>query len=111
MQCCDYSKYNTVTDADKINFHTPELSLDNSQVIWMFRMKPARTAVPQVDLYFNYRVNPEDLKDKLKIEVEGKKADYTVVTLSPDNKISVRINGFENRRQRLMRQRSPLKKD
>jgi hypothetical protein len=40
-------------------------------------------------------VNPEDLKSKLDVEVEGKKADFNMITLSPDNKISLRINGLK----------------
>ena len=85
-----FSKYNTVTNGDKISFHTPELTLDNSQVIWIGESNTS--AIPQVDLVFNYRVNPEDLKSRLKIELEGKKADFNIITISPDNKISVRIN-------------------
>ncbi len=88
-----YSKYNSVKNGDKISFHTPNLTLDNSQVIWIG--ESSTSALPQVDLFFNYRVNPEDLKDKLNIEVEGKKADFNMITISPDNKISVRINGLK----------------
>ena len=62
-----YSKYNSVSNADKITFHTPNLTLDNSQIIWIGETSTA--AVPQVDLFFNYRVSPEDLKSKLNIEV------------------------------------------
>lgn len=40
-------------------------------------------------------MNPEDLKGKLKIEVEGKKADFNIITITPDNKISIRINGLK----------------
>jgi uncharacterized protein YfaS (alpha-2-macroglobulin family) len=53
------------------------------------------TAVPQVDLVFNYRVDPADLKNKLNVEVEGAKADFNLITVSPDNKISLRINGLK----------------
>ncbi|OSZ80703.1 hypothetical protein CAP36_05480 [Chitinophagaceae bacterium IBVUCB2] len=88
-----YSKYNSVKNGDKISFHTPNLTLDNSQVIWIG--ESSTSALPQVDLFFNYRVNPEDLKDKLNIEIEGKKADFNMITISPDNKISVRINGMK----------------
>ena len=88
-----FSKYNSVKNGDKISFHTPDLTLDNSQIIWIG--ESSTTAVPQVDLFFNYRVNPEDLKDKLNVEVEGKKADFNLITISPDNKISVRINGLK----------------
>jgi len=88
-----FSKYNSVKKGDKISFHTPGLSLDNSQVIWVG--ENSTTAVPQIDLFFNYRVDPEDLKNKLKVEVEGKKSDFTMITVSPSTKISVRINGLK----------------
>src|SRR5687768_5601320 len=89
-----FSKYNDVKDADKIDFHTPDLSLDNSQIAWMG--ETSTSAVPQVDLFFNYRINPQELKDRFKIEVEGKTMDFNVVTVSPDNKVSIRINGLKN---------------
>ncbi|MFZ1261038.1 MAG: hypothetical protein WAQ93_11195, partial [Chitinophagaceae bacterium] len=88
-----FSKFNSVKNGDRISFHTPDLTLDNSQVIWIG--ESSTTAIPQVDLFFNYRVNPEDLKSKLKVEIEGKRADFNLVTISPDNKISIRINGLK----------------
>jgi alpha-2-macroglobulin len=88
-----FSKYNSVQNGDNISFHTPDLTLDNSQVIWIG--ESGTSAIPQVDLVFNYRVNPEDLKSKLNIEVEGKKTDFNMITISPDNKISIRINGLK----------------
>ncbi|MFN8289922.1 MAG: MG2 domain-containing protein [Chitinophagaceae bacterium] len=88
-----YSKYNAVQGGDKISFHTPLLSLDNSQVVWVG--ESSTSAVPQVDLLFNYRVNPGDLKDKLHLQVDGKETDFNVITVSPDNKISLRINGIK----------------
>jgi alpha-2-macroglobulin len=91
-----YSKYNSVKDGDKISFHTPDLALDNAQVIWMLQDESSKTAVPQVDLYFNYAINPASLKEKLNVEVGGVKADYSVLTASEDNKISLRINGLKN---------------
>ncbi|MFZ9388058.1 MAG: alpha-2-macroglobulin family protein [Chitinophagaceae bacterium] len=87
-----FSKYNSVRGGDKVEFHTPLLALDNSQIVWVG--ESSTNAIPQVDLVFNYRVNPADLKDKLEIEVEGKKADFSIITISPDNKISARINGI-----------------
>jgi hypothetical protein len=89
-----FSKYNTVNGADKISFHTPELTLDNSQVIWMLQDQSSRKALPQLDLYFNYRVNPNDLKEKLNVEIEGKKMEYTMLTVSPENKVSLRITNL-----------------
>ncbi|MES1225963.1 MAG: MG2 domain-containing protein, partial [Bacteroidota bacterium] len=91
-----YSKFNSVKDGDKISFHTPGLALDNAQVIWMLQDESSNTAVPQVDLYFNYAINPASLKEKLNVEIGGVKADYNVLTASADNKISLRINGLKN---------------
>ncbi|HMG66209.1 MAG TPA: hypothetical protein VK588_00940 [Chitinophagaceae bacterium] len=89
-----YSKYDKVKNADEINFHTPDLTLDNTQVTWMLADDQSRIPVPQLNLYFNYRINPASLKEKLKIEMDGKDMDYSMQTLSPDNKISIRINGL-----------------
>lgn len=89
-----YSKFNKVEEGDDIRFHTAGLRLENSQVTWMLQDEGGRTAAPQLDLLFNYAIKPEELKDKLSIEVQGKKADFTLLTVSPDNKIAVRINGL-----------------
>ena len=59
-----------------LNFIRLILTLDNSQVIWMLQDETSRMAVPQVDLFFNYRIDPNDLKDKLNIEVDGKKGRF-----------------------------------
>ncbi len=88
-----YSKYNSVRDKEKISFYTPPLTLDNSQVIWTG--EGGSTVAPQLDLFFNYRINPDDLKDKLNVEVDGNKANITFITASADNKISIRINGLK----------------
>lgn len=89
-----FSKYNDIKEGDKIDFHTPGLTLDNSQVTWIG--ESSTSAVPQLDLYFNYRVDPADLKEKLSIEVEGKKSEFTIITASPENKVTVRISGLKN---------------
>ena len=88
-----YSKYNDVKEADKIEFHTPDLQLENSQILWIG--EKSTTAVPQIDLHFNYHVNPSELKENLKVEVEDEQADFNVITMSPDNKISLRIHGMK----------------
>ena len=89
-----YSKYDNVAGVEDLKFHTPVLALDNSQVIWVLQDENSRIPVPQIDLYFNYRIRPNDLKEKLRIEIDGKKMDYTLLTISADNKISVRVTGL-----------------
>lgn len=88
-----FSKYNSVGKAEKINFHTAALSLDEAQAVWVG--ESSTTAVPQLDLYFNYKVDPQSIKDKLTVKVDGKKADLNFVTASADQKVSVRVLGLK----------------
>jgi hypothetical protein len=71
-----YSKYNKV-DSKKIEFHTPALELANAQVVWTMPDEATRNIVPQLDLAFNYKVDPNKLKEKLVVEFDGKKAEFT----------------------------------
>jgi hypothetical protein len=71
-----FSKYDEVSNGDNIEFHTPYLKLDNSNVSWILKDENSSVAVPQVDLLFNYPINPTSLKEKLLIEVDGKPVDY-----------------------------------
>ncbi len=89
-----YSKFGKVEKGDDISFHTPYLSVDDLQVFWTAKDESGKNAYPQVDIYFNYPVKPEEIKDKLNILVDGKERDFSVVTQSPENKISVSINGL-----------------
>ncbi|MBS1918917.1 MAG: alpha-2-macroglobulin family protein [Bacteroidetes bacterium] len=90
-----FSKYNSVKDGNNISFHTPALVLDNSLASWVLVDSSERKAVPEIDLIFNYRINPADLKDKLGIKINGEKADFTLLTVSANKKISVQINGIK----------------
>ena len=90
-----YSKYDKIKGADKISFHTPDLTLDNTQVMWVLLDETTRSTIPQLNLYFNYSVNPASLRDKLNVEIDNKKAEYTLITASPDSKIALRINGLK----------------
>ena len=77
-----YSKYGKVEKADNISFHTPDLKLDNANTTWVMQDENSNTALPQVDLSFNYPVNPNALKEKLKIEMNGQAVNYNLQTLS-----------------------------
>ncbi|MBC7829630.1 MAG: alpha-2-macroglobulin family protein [Chitinophagaceae bacterium] len=90
-----YTEFDKLGKTDKISFSTPELKLDNSNVTWILQDDRSTSAVPQVDLYFNYAVNPGIVKDKMKLEIGGKPVTYNVQTLSNDNKISLRVMGLK----------------
>jgi len=86
-----YSQYGKVSNADNISFHTPDLKLDNIHVGWVLQDENSNNALPQLDLFFNYPVNPNSLKDKLKIMINGQPANFTLQTLSAADKISLRL--------------------
>jgi uncharacterized protein YfaS (alpha-2-macroglobulin family) len=90
-----YSKYSGIAKADAITFHTPNLRLESTNVSWVLPDEQSKNALPQIDLYFNYPVNLEQLKEKLKLKVEGQAADYTAITASNDSKVSLRLNSFK----------------
>ncbi|MCZ2460249.1 MAG: hypothetical protein LC128_11585 [Chitinophagales bacterium] len=90
-----FSKYNTVKDGDNISFHTPDLALNNSQVTWMMADSSGQKAFPQVDLFFNYPVNPADLKDKLDLDIDGEKASFSFLTVSAAKKVSLQVSGLK----------------
>jgi len=88
-----FSKYNSIKGADKVIFHTAGLSLDNAQVIWVG--ESSTSAVPQLELAFNYPVKTDELKSKMKVEVEDKAVDYTMLTVGTSNRISLRLDGIK----------------
>jgi uncharacterized protein YfaS (alpha-2-macroglobulin family) len=90
-----YSKYDKVQTDKEVSFHTAPLQLSNAEVTWILQDESSRLALPQVVLQFNYPVKPEELKDKLSIDVDGKKLDYTLQTLSASNEVAVRLNSFK----------------
>jgi len=90
-----YSKYDKVEGADKISFNTPALTLENAQVVWTMPDEATRNVVPQLDLFFNYKIDPAKLKEKLAIEVDGKETSFTPQTISSDTKISFRLASFK----------------
>ncbi|MET0637089.1 MAG: MG2 domain-containing protein [Chitinophagaceae bacterium] len=88
-----YSEYSNVKDAGKLVFHTPNLLLENTQVLWIG--ETSTSAVPELNLYFNYPVEPSALKDKLEVEYEGKNVDYRLITASADKHQVVRLTGVK----------------
>lgn len=86
-----HSEYGRLDKAGKIVFRTPDLKLETTNTVWMLQDDNSKIVIPQIDLYFNYPVNPAALKEKMHILVDGKKTDYNLQTLSVDNKISARL--------------------
>ncbi len=90
-----FSKFSSVGKADKISFSTAALKLENTHVTWVAPSESSTTAMPQLDLYFNYPVNPASIKDKLSIRSGGADLPFTLQTLSASDRITVVLNGVK----------------
>jgi alpha-2-macroglobulin len=86
-----YSKYDKVNTKDPVEFHTPYLTTEGLNVFWQLQDAASRSVAPQMDLYFNYNVNPAKLKEHLEIEVDDQKTDYAITTMNAGKKISMRL--------------------
>lgn len=86
-----YSKFDHFSNAKDIQFHTPGLKIENTNSSWVQETENSKTYVPQLDLYFNYPVDPTLLKDKLKLALGQTPVSYSLQTLSSSTKISIRL--------------------
>ncbi len=86
-----YSSYGRIKAGEDLLFHTPDLKLDNTSATWVLPDETSTIAVPQMDLQFNYPVNPNTLKDKLAIQLDGKPVNYSLQTLSATDRVTVRL--------------------
>jgi alpha-2-macroglobulin len=86
-----YSKYNRFGNAGDIQFHTPPLKLVNSNSSWVNEDENSKRFVPQVDLEFNYPVDPNMIKEKLSLTLDNKPVSFSLQTLSPSTIISIRL--------------------
>ena len=86
-----YSKFGRIKKSDEIIFHTPDLKLDNANTTWVLQDDNSSTALPQIDLQFNYLVDPNSLKDKLNVQIGGQPVNYSIQTMSASDRISLRL--------------------
>ncbi|MEO6914603.1 MAG: alpha-2-macroglobulin [Chitinophagaceae bacterium] len=90
-----HSKFSGISKGKDIAFHTPDLQLQGVNPIWVLADDNGKIAIPQIDLSFNYPVDPNKLKEKLQVEVDGKIASFVMQTLSASDRISVRLIGIK----------------
>ncbi|HXB09066.1 MAG TPA: MG2 domain-containing protein [Puia sp.] len=90
-----YSKYGRIKKGEDLLFHTPDLKLDNTSATWVLPDETSTVALPQMELQFNYPVNPGSLKDKLSILLDGQPLNYTLQTLSASDRIDLRLTNLK----------------
>ncbi len=90
-----YSKYGRIKTGDDLIFHTPDLKLDNTSATWVLPDETSTIAIPQLELQFNYAVNPASLKDKLTIQLDGQPVNYALQTISASDRVAIRLLGVK----------------
>ncbi len=82
----------TVDENEKIDFHTPFLNIDKFQAYFAKENLKSDNRVIRYDLEFNYKIRPNDLKDKLSISVNGQNVNYELLSQEVSNKISLIVD-------------------
>ncbi len=90
-----YTKKYSLGKCETLNFHTPYLQVLYANGLWNVNDADAGNAFPQFDLYFNYRVNPDKVKELLSVTLDGTRANASIQTTSVDSKISVTLLGVK----------------
>ena len=86
-----FSDYDRLEKQGKLEFHTPDLQMEAPNITWVLADEKSNTPVPQVELYFNYAVEPSMLKEKLVITGGNRNLSYSIITASASDKIILRI--------------------
>jgi uncharacterized repeat protein (TIGR01451 family) len=74
-----------------VNFHTAYQRLESANALWTLLDENSQIPVGQVELFFFYKINPSQLKEKLSVEVDGAKTDFNLVTSQIDNHVAINI--------------------
>ncbi len=88
-----WSAFDKVAQDDKLVFSTPSLKLENANSAWVLT-GTANEAAPQIDLYFNYAVDPAQLRERVSVTVAGAAVNHQLITVSPDQRITLRLAGI-----------------
>ncbi len=88
-----HTGYGRLKGGDGLSFHTAPLQIQDVNALWMVQDEASKAILPQLELYFNYPVNPTALKDKLHIQVDGKGINYDLQTISVSDRITLKLLG------------------
>src|SRR5690606_6322364 len=64
---------------------------DQTNAAWVLKQEGSTTPIPQIDLYFNYKVDAAELKSKLKIMEGDKSLPFNLLTAGKDSKITLQL--------------------
>ena len=89
------SAFNQIEKGDQLRFSTPLLNLDEINASWVLPAEGSTSPVPQLDLYFNYKLDPAVLKEQLRLFNGETAVAYTLLTVGKDSKMTLRLQGVK----------------
>ncbi len=91
------------------SFHTPYLSLKSIHPFWSLDENDNNKSLPHFKLQFNTKVKPEDLVQKLDIQVEGKTYEPKVITQAVNDELIVVLPTLIGKEDKEMKGKLTLK--
>ena len=85
-----FTKFKLIGETE-VKFHTPYLSLSRSHAFWTVNGEDYEHPLVQLDLEFNYMIDPNEIAKKIKIEVEGVTQSFNLLTTEPGNTVSMTL--------------------
>lgn len=85
------TRFGAIKGGEDVSFKTPDLKLESSHAYWT-RAEGSNATLAQIDLFFNYPVDPKQLQDKLSALVDGQQQSYELLTVSAQEKMTVRLS-------------------
>lgn len=82
-------------DFDEYEFNTPDFDVLKAEFFWTQLPNQSHKVSIQANVYFNYPVNPEELKKNLEVLIDGKQtSDLTIVSDKSSEMIAVNLGEF-----------------
>ena len=87
---CQFTKYKLDGDT-KFEFHTPHLNIEQSHAYWTALDDDYTKVLVQLDLDFNYDIDPNEIAKNLKVEVDGKSQSFSLLSSDVGHQCSVTL--------------------
>ena len=86
-----FNKKLSLGRCEPLHFHTPYLQVLSTNGMWNVNDGDPNNAFPQIDIYFNYKVNPAKLKELLSVQLDGTDTKFSIQSSTSDSKISITL--------------------
>lgn len=83
-----FTKY-TLTGETGMTFHTPFLGMSSTHAFWTVNGDDFEHPMVQLDIQFNYTVDPHEVAKKLKVDADGMVQSFNLITTEPSNIVSL----------------------